>query len=142
MSHYSKNSTIVIDHAYLDWIRRNPRVFVNGLVSRLENEEIDHYPGYARWNGDAMPGVQVVSVNKSDFPVVVIMVDGKGKKVVTATRQSRSSSGDVEVLKTLAKKLGYAVRKKTTSANTSVTAGRPSANKKVSCKRKKSYKRF
>lgn len=141
MSQHSKNSTIVIDHKYLDWIRRNPRVFVNGLVSRLENEETDHYPGFARWNGDAMPGVQVVTVTRSDFPVVIITADGKGKKAVNVNRISQSSSNDVEALKALAKKLGYNVRKKSASTSSATSTRTAAANKKVSRKRKKNHYR-
>lgn len=114
----SNNSAVVINDDYLDWIRRNPVQFVNRLVSRLEQGEVDPYPGFARWNGDAMPGVQVAFIGHSSFPgVVLVGGHGCGKKLMTMPHVDRNANppNDVEVLKAMAERLGYSIRKKPSS---------------------------
>lgn len=106
------NSTILICNDHLDWIKRNHSVFVNGLVSRLEQGETDPYPGHSRWNGDAMPGVQVISSGHSDFPSVIIVGGNSGKKITGVSRTSAGHPTDVDALKAMANRLGYTVRKK------------------------------
>jgi len=100
-------STIVISHDYLDWIKRNPAVFVNGLIGRMEQGECDPRPGFARWHGDAMPGVQLVNCSDNNDAAVIITNGGSGKKVATA----KKCISDVDALKAMAAGLGYSTYK-------------------------------
>ena len=113
------SSAIVISNNHLDWIRRNPEVFVNGLISRLEQGETDPYPGYARWNGDAMPGVQFVHSGHSSGQAVIVMHGAAGKCVVTTSVGGQHPS-DVDALKAFANRLGYTIRKKNRAASSVV----------------------
>ncbi len=108
------NSAIIICNNHLDWIRRNPPVFVNGLMGRLEQGECDPSPGYARWSGDGMPGVQVVAVEHSSQASVIVMGGNCGKLVSVCGSSSRGSgpASDVDALRAMADKLGYSIRQK------------------------------
>jgi len=106
----NNNAAVMINLEYLDWIRRNPALFVNNLLTRLEVGQTDRFPNDARWNGDAMPGVQVVHVGSSDFPAVVVVGKNIGKKLGTVSAMEEK----LEVIKELAHEHGCVVQKKTT----------------------------
>jgi len=114
------NTTIVINNNHLDWIRRNPAVFVNGLIGRIENGECDPHPGHARWNGDALPGVQVVAVEHSSQATVVIMGGNCGRAVTSCGSSGKGGApaSDVDALRAMASKLGYTVRQKSAPRKT------------------------
>lgn len=136
----ANNSAIVINHNHLDWIKRNPRVFVNGLMTRLEHGEVDPFPGHARWNGDGMPGVQLVHTGHSSEATVILVGGNSGKKVGTAYAKGSSQPSEVDALKAMASKLGYSVTKRNNSAaNTSVKS--LAANKKRQKKNNKHQNR-
>jgi hypothetical protein len=118
----SSNSIIIINSHNLDWIKRHPERFVASVVSRIEGEEEDPYPGHARWSGDAMLGVQVVhTANETDLrpqSIVILVDDNSGKKLVSffdfenqQLKSQRGQKGDKEIiaLKKLATKLGFDV---------------------------------
>lgn len=112
-SNNKQSSVVLISEESLDWIKRNPRVFVDGLIGRLENGETDPYPGHSRWNGDAMPGVQVVTAGKPGTVTVVAANEGFGRQLFMVNDHGqRKLPSTVEVLKIMAQKLGYNIRKK------------------------------
>jgi hypothetical protein len=128
----STNSTIMINHDHLDWIRRNPTLFVNNLISRLNSGETDPFPGHARWHGDAMPGVQVVTTGSGDFPVAVVVGKNCGKKLGTVS----AMEDKVEVLKELAHEHGCTVRTASDSKSTAAPVPRAGQGRQKKSKAK------
>lgn len=112
----SKNAAIVIQVDQVDWIRRHPIRFVASLLSRVEQGELDRYPGYARWNGDGVPGVQVVWVGEHESTGVIAVGKGHGKRLgMCSTPNNGSDASKLDILKELAGQLGYTLRKKATT---------------------------
>ena len=106
------NSVIIINSDHLDWIIRNPYVFTRALIGRIQSEEVDPYPGYSRWHGDAMPGVQVAYVGKPETLAVIMVENNAGKKILSLPSYPGSANlsqqqQELAVLKELASKLGY-----------------------------------
>lgn len=108
------NSLIMIQNEHIDWIIKNPERFVQNLVTRLNGGEVDKYPGYARWNGDGIPGVQVVWIGQSDLCGVVAIGSNLATRLgaVTNIKNENTQASKERVFKELAKQLGYTVQKK------------------------------
>lgn len=104
----------MIQNEHIDWIIKNPERFVQNLVTRLNGGELDKYPGYARWNGDGIPGVQVVWVGQSDLCGVVVVGSNVATRMGVAAKVKNDGSQDSKekILKELAKQLGYTLQKK------------------------------
>lgn len=108
------NSIIMIQNEHIDWIIKNPERFVQNLATRLHGGELDKYPGYARWNGDGIPGVQVVWVGQSDLCGVVVVGSNIATRLGVAAKVKNDGSNESKekILKELAKQLGYTLQKK------------------------------
>lgn len=108
------NSIIMIQNDHLEWLVKHPERFINNLVTRLNVGEIDKHPGYARWNGDGTPGVQVAWVGKSDFCGVIVVGNNCATRLGTAVKVKNDNSleSKEEILRQLASQLGYTLVKK------------------------------
>ena len=127
----SDNSVVVINNDHLDWIRKHPDHFVNLLISRLQSGETDPYPGYARWNGDACPGVQVVQTVKSNFPSLILVENSRGRKFMNVKKAQKGESQDLLILRKLAHRLGYMLEKGGTTKRQSKTGFKPRQRRKT-----------
>lgn len=107
------NSVVFIINDQIDWIQKHPQRFVNNLLSRLNSGETDRHPGYARWTGDGMPGVQVVSVGNSGGISIIAAGKNNGIKLgVVYCKNDGTQESKLTMLKQLANKAGYYLRKK------------------------------
>jgi hypothetical protein len=113
------NSIIMIQNDHLEWLLKHPERFVNNLATRLNAGEIDKHPGYARWSGDGMPGIQVAWVGKSDFCGVIVVGNNCATRLGTAikVKNDNSQESKEEILKQLASQLGYILVKKKIPGN-------------------------
>lgn len=107
----NKTAVITIQTDQLEWIRRHPDKFVNGLVTRIESDETDKYPGYARWNGDGIPGTQLIWVSdpKSKHQTCIISAgNGTAVKIMLSPIENNSKKETkLKFLQLLAEKFGY-----------------------------------
>lgn len=108
------NSIIMIQNEHIDWIIKNPERFVQNLATRLNVGELDKHPGYARWHGDGIPGVQVVWVGQSDLCGVIVVGSNIATRLGVAAKVKNDGSQESKekILKELAKQLGYTLQKK------------------------------
>lgn len=108
------NSIIMIQNEHIDWIVKNPEKFVNNLITRLNGGELDKYPGYARWNGDAIPGVQVVWIGNCNLCGVISVGNNIATRLgaVSKVKNDGSQESKEKILKELANQLGYILKKK------------------------------
>lgn len=113
------NSLIMIQNEHIDWIVKNPERFVQNLITRLNGGEIDKYPGYARWNGDGMPGVQVVWIGQTDLCGVIVVGNNIATRLgaVSNIKNDNTLETKEKILKELAKQLGYTLKKKNNNKN-------------------------
>lgn len=58
------SSLVLFQHDNLSYLTKHPERVINNLLSRFSSEETDKYPGYARWDGDGLPGIQIILTEK------------------------------------------------------------------------------
>ena len=111
-----KTAAIVIQSEHFEWLKKHPSYFVNNIISRIEMDETDKYPGYSRWDGDGVPGTQVVWIgNPEDKNKTCLISVGNGfgvKILSTVLKNNSNKETKIELLKLLAEKLGYRLVKK------------------------------
>lgn len=111
----SNNNTnfavVTINCDNLEWIKKNPGMFVNNLLSRINSGETDPWPGYRRWHGDGAPGVQLVYVGNHNHPAVVVVGKNAAGKLLTTIYGDNLSNE--EVMKQLNHEVGDSVKRKT-----------------------------
>lgn len=116
MNNQNKTAVVIIQSDQLDWLKRHPSLFANAVVSRIEMDETDKYPGYSRWDGDGVPGVQVVWIsNPEDKNQTCLISAGNGfgvKIMSTRVKNNTNKETKIQFLKLLADKLGFNVTKK------------------------------
>ena len=106
-------TAIILHNDQTDWFVRNATKFVNGIVSRMNGGEIDKYPGAARWDGDGIPGAQVVWVGNSNVNGIISVGQGHGVRLGVAHCKN-THANKLDMLKELAEEMGYSLRKKPT----------------------------
>ena len=103
-------TAIVLQNDQTDWYMRNSEKFVAALVGRMNGGETDKYPGYARWNGDGVPGCQVVWAGNSNINGIISVGQGHGVRL-GVTHCKNTTTNKLNMLKELAADLGYDLRK-------------------------------
>ena len=105
----NKTAVVVIQVEQLEWIKKHPERFVDALVSRIHTGETDKHAGYARWNGDGIPGVQVVCYteeNRNDLTALVAVGNGCGIKLGSVNiRNDSKPETKLQILKNVLAKL-------------------------------------
>lgn len=107
-------SVFVFNNDQYDWYSRQSDKVVASILSRMSSGELDKYPGYARWNGDGVPGLMQVWNSHSSTVGILAVGGGSGQRLVNLfDHDNTAGRANQEVLfKAMAKKLGYVVRKK------------------------------
>jgi len=107
----NKTAVITIQVDQLDWIKKHPERFVDALISRINMGETDKHPGYARWNGDGIPGVQLVCITeegKNDLTNIVAVGNGFGVRLGSLKiKNDNNPTTRYEMLKKLLEKIGF-----------------------------------
>ena len=107
----NKTAVVVIQVEQLDWIKKHPERFVDALISRINMGETDKHPGYARWNGDGVPGVQLVCITeegKNDLTNIVAAGNGFGIRLGSLKiKNDNNPATKYEMLKKLLEKIGF-----------------------------------
>lgn len=116
MSNVNKTAVIIVQSDQLDWYKKHPGHFVNSISSRIEMGEVDKYPGYSRWDGDATPGVQVLWISEpEDKNQTCLFSAGNGfgvKVLLSKIKNNSNKETKIEFLKLFADKFGYKLVKK------------------------------
>jgi len=116
MTNTNKTAVLIIQSDQLDWLKKHPDHFANAIASRIEMGEMDKYPGYARWNGDGVPGVQVIWIsdpNEKNQTCLITAGNGFGVKVMSSRIKNNSDKKTkLEFLKLFAEKLGFNIVRK------------------------------
>jgi len=122
----NKTAVIVIQVENMDWLKKHPERFVDALISRINMGETDKHPGYARWNGDGIPGVQLVCITeegKNDLTNVVAAGNGFGIRLGSLKiKNDNNPTTKTEILKKLLEKIGF---KNQRNINTNATNKNP-----------------
>lgn len=105
-------SVIIVQNDQLEWYRKNSDRLFTALWSRIAGGETDRYPGYARWNGDGIPGMQIVWNSDSSTIGLLAVGRGSGQRLATIKGGDNPEDNKVSLLKALARQLGYTVTKK------------------------------
>lgn len=107
----NRTAVITIQVEQLDWAKKHPERFVDALISRINSGETDKHPGYARWNGDGIPGVQLVSVteeNKIDLTNVIAVGNGFGVRLGSFNiKNDNTPATKFKIVKKLLEKFGF-----------------------------------
>ena len=107
----NKTAVIVIQVDQIDWIKKHPERFVNSLLSRINAGETDKHPGYARWNGDGIPGVQLVCITeetKNELTSVISAGNGFGVRLGSLrVKNDNNPAVKMDILKKLMDKIGF-----------------------------------
>jgi len=115
MSTKKGNTTvIVVQNDNLAWYRSHSDRLFTALFGRIAGGETDPYPGHARWNGDGIPGMQIVWNADSSRIGLLAVGRGSGQRLASVPGLGNPSDEDTKVslLKALASRLGYTVTKK------------------------------
>jgi hypothetical protein len=117
----TKTAVVVIQVEQMDWIKKHPERFVDALISRINMGETDKHPGYARWNGDGIPGVQLVCITeegKNDLTSVIAAGNGFGIRLGSLKiRNDNNTKTKTEILKKLLEKIGFKGQRNITNDN-------------------------
>jgi hypothetical protein len=107
-------SVLIIQNDNLEWYKRNSDRLFSALFSRIAGGETDRYPGYARWDGDGIPGMQIVWNADSSTIGLLAVGRGSGQRLASVHGLGNPNTEDnkVSLLKALANQLGYTVTKK------------------------------
>lgn len=107
----NKTAVITIQIDQIDWMKKHPERFINSLISRINSGETDKHPGYSRWDGDGIPGVQLVCIteeNKIDLTNVIAVGNGFGVRLGSLNiRNDNSQSTKFKIIKKLLEKFGF-----------------------------------
>lgn len=107
-------SAFVFQNDQSDWYSRHAEKVIASILTRMSSGELDKYPGYARWNGDGIPGMMQVWNSHSSTIGILAVGCGSGQRLgcVYDLDNSASRANQEVLFRALAKKLGYSVRKK------------------------------
>ena len=107
----NKTAVVVIQADQLEWLKKHPERFVDALISRINTGETDKHPGYARWNGDGIPGVQLVCITeegRNDLTSIVAAGNGFGIRIGSLKiKNDNNPTTKSEMLKKLLEKIGF-----------------------------------
>jgi hypothetical protein len=115
----NKTAVVIIQVDQMDWIKKHPDRFVDALLSRINAGETDKHPGYARWTGDGIPGVQLVCIteeSKNDLTCVVSAGNGFGIRLGSLRiKNDNNPAVKMDMLKKLMQKIGFKVKSNDTT---------------------------
>jgi hypothetical protein len=115
----NKTAVVIIQVDQMDWMKKHPDRFVDALISRINAGETDKHPGYARWTGDGIPGVQLVCIteeSKNDLTCVVSAGNGFGIRLGSLRiKNDNNPAVKMDMLKKLMQKIGFKVKSNDTT---------------------------
>jgi hypothetical protein len=114
------NTTVIIlQNDQVDWYSKHPERLINAIIARMNSGELDRYPGYARWDGDGIPGMQLVWNENSSTIGIIAVGRGSGQRLAAMNNgdNSNTDGNKLALLKAFAARLGYNITKKSTQKN-------------------------